>query len=146
MRRHPGLAPLSRDHLQALIAGRSLRDLPVEVGEGDRRVALTTFLDFWRDEGAAHFREEEERLLPWFARFASLDRPEIARMLLEHADIRGRVMAAQDVLLRGGAPATGDLRDLGRLFMAHVRLEEDVIFPMIEAAVPAEAWGALGDL
>jgi len=139
MRRHPSLAPLSREHLPALMAGRALRDLPADAGEAEGRAAAAAFLAFWRSDGSAHFRGEEELLLPWFSRHAQVDRPEIVRMLLEHAELRGRIAAVAERLAEGGAPTAAALRDLGTRFMAHVRLEEDVVFPMMEAAVPPEA-------
>jgi hypothetical protein len=134
--RHPRLAPLSRQHHVALVEGRALRDLDPGAAAEQRRAAVERFLAFWRREGAIHFRTEEEVLLPWYARWGDLEHPAVVRMLLDHAAIRGAVLGL-------GAASAAELRALGARLMAHVRLEEDEVFPLIEATVPAEVLAAV---
>lgn len=100
------------------------------------RDALRTF---WEPGGQEHFREEEEILLPVYARYAPLDAPEIAEALLEHVRIRSLV----GVILEARDGSIENMHELGNLLDAHVRKEERVIFPMIEDALPEEQLQAL---
>lgn len=88
--------------------------------------------EFWEPEGRQHFREEEEVLLTAFAQHASIDRPEIKEMLLEHVGIRALI----DTLLRAEETDISIMHDLGKLLESHIRKEERIIFPMIEKALP----------
>ena len=131
MKRSEELAPLSRDHHRGLFAALKLRrDAP------DAREA---FLAFW-PEGQRHFAIEEELLLPAFARHAPADHEAIVRVLVEHVDLRRR---AQDLAADADPPA-GALRELGDRLHAHIRHEEDVLFPLVERALPREELMALG--
>ncbi|MGH2928070.1 MAG: hemerythrin domain-containing protein, partial [Solirubrobacteraceae bacterium] len=62
MKRHPAIAALSRDHHHALVVAQRLRRATDDDGSDAR--ARETFLEYWRADGAQHFREEEEILLP----------------------------------------------------------------------------------
>jgi hemerythrin-like domain-containing protein len=124
MKRAEALQPLSRDHLQALLAAKRLRSAT------DVSAASRDFLEFWEPEGKQHFRVEEEVLLPGWALHSPVDRLAVARMLEEHLAIRRhalRVAAAEASL--------EELRDLGQLLEGHVRFEERELFPMIEEAL-----------
>jgi hemerythrin-like domain-containing protein len=124
IKRAEALHPLSRDHLQALLASKRLRNAT------DASVASRDFLEFWEAEGKRHFRVEEEILLPGWALHSPVDRSAVARMLEEHLAIR------RDALRVAAAEAsTEDLRDLGHLLEDHVRFEERELFPMIEEAL-----------
>jgi Hemerythrin HHE cation binding domain len=83
MKRHPALQALSRDHHQTLVAQRLRR-----AGDHDAGEALASFLKFWRNQGELHFRLEEEVLLPSFATAGGAETPAVARVLIEHAEIR----------------------------------------------------------
>ena len=123
MRRHPALQSLSRDHHQALVIAQRLRRADDEcVGE-----AQAAFLDFWRTECVAHFRAEEEVLLPRLAAAGGADSTAVARVLVDHAEIRLRAFR-----LQGGAVSAAVLKELGELLAEHVRLEERDLFPAIE--------------
>src|SRR5690625_7021188 len=76
--------------------------------------------DFRKPEGNEHFREEEEILLTAFAQYASIERPEIEEMLLEHVKIR----AQMDILLQSEAIDISLMNDLGVLLESHIRKEE----------------------
>ena len=131
MKRSEELAPLSRDHHQGLFAALKLRR-----GAPDAREA---FLAFWV-EGQRHFAQEEEILLPAFARHVPADHEAIVRVLVEHVDLRRR---AQD-LEADPDPAPETLRELGDRLHAHIRHEEDVLFGLIEASLSADELTALG--
>ena len=136
VKRDSALIPLSRDHHQALFAAQQLR----RAGEDTAASARDAFLGFWRERGRAHFRAEEEVLLPAYAGHGDPHHPLVARALCEHAVIRHRA----DALAGGAAAAVDDLHELARLLDDHVRLEERELFPLIEAALPQEDLAALG--
>jgi len=139
LKRHARLAPLSRHHTEALIEGKALRDLPADADEVRRRAAADRFVAFWRADGAAHFRVEEDVLLPWLARYGRSEEPCVVRMLLDHAAIRGMALE----LSEAGPPRLELLHRLGDRLMEHVRLEEEQVFPLTEATLPEEALARL---
>ena len=123
MKRHSALQTLSRDHHQALVVAQHLR----ETGDRGAGEAQAVFLEFWRKECQLHFRIEEEVLLPHFAAVGGGDSPAIARVLVDHAEIRLRALR-----LHEGSASTAVLQELGELLAEHVRLEERDLFPAIE--------------
>lgn len=129
MKRDPALTSLSRDHHQALFVAQKLRRAGAETaGE-----ALAAFVAYWERHGRAHFRSEEEVLLPAYAAYGDAYDPLVARVLCDHVAIRQRV----DALDRDPAVILGALHELGSLITDHVRLEERELFPLIESAIPA---------
>jgi iron-sulfur cluster repair protein YtfE (RIC family) len=78
--------------------------------------------------------------LPAFARHREPDQPAIMRVLCEHVDLRRR---GQD-LEASADPDPAALRELGERLESHIRFEERVLFPMIEAALPVEELERLG--
>jgi hemerythrin-like domain-containing protein len=131
VKRSAELAPLSRDHHQGLFAALKLRREAPDARE--------VFLAFWV-EGQRHFAQEEEILLPALARHAPADHEAIVRVLVEHVDLRRR---AQD-LEADAETAPETLRELGDRLQAHIRHEEDVLFPLIEASLSGEELAAVG--
>ena len=136
MKRSDELAPLSRDHHHGLFAALTLR----RATEADSAAAREVFLTFWNSEGAHHFRVEEEVLLPAFARRGPADHEAVVRVLVEHVDLRRRALH----LAEDDAPPTAALHELGERLKAHIRHEEDVLFPLIERTLPGEELQALG--
>jgi hypothetical protein len=132
VKRAEALRPLSREHLDALLAAKRLREA------GDLEEAKQAFLGFWESDGRHHFRIEEEVLLPNWARHAEVDRPGVARMLDEHLAIRREALR-----LAAGEASLEEARELGRLLHDHVRFEERQLFPIVEAALDA---ASLADL
>jgi hemerythrin-like domain-containing protein len=129
------LRALSRDHHQGLsVALRLKRTTSATAREHRQR-----FLDFWRAEGRRHFRVEEEVLLPAYARHSEVDEPAVVRVLTEHVDLRRRAIDLE----ANERPEVDQLNELGERLQRHIRHEERVLFPKIEAAIPE---GELGDL
>jgi hemerythrin-like domain-containing protein len=126
MKRHPALRALSRDHHQSLVVAQRLRNADVR----DAGEAQAAFLDHWRNEGQLHFRLEEEVLLPSFAVAGGAETGAVARVLIEHAEIRLRALQ-----LQGGVASPTQLNELGDLLAGHVRLEENELFPAIEESL-----------
>lgn len=128
MKRDEALTPLSREHLNALLAAKILR-------EGTDLEAVTeSFFDFWEAEGRRHFRIEEEVLLPNWAFHAEVDRPGVARMLEEHLAIRREALR-----LKAGDATLEEAQEFGQLLHDHVRFEERKLFPIIEEALDADS-------
>ncbi len=134
-RRSEALAELSREHhhalAQAIALKRATHESAVAVWEA--------FLAFWNDEGNEHFAEEEGLLLPTYARFADPAHPAVGRTLLEHVLIRAKVAEIAEI----SPPPVTELARLGNWLDNHVRLEERVLFPLIEDALPETALRSL---
>jgi hemerythrin-like domain-containing protein len=101
--------------------------------------ARAAFLEFWNAEGRAHFRAEEEILLPSFASYGSATDDAVIRVLTEHVDLRRR---AADLARETAAPLEA-LHELGEALASHIRHEERTLFPLIERTLPADALGEL---
>lgn len=132
MKRAEALRPLSREHLVALLAAKRLKEA------GDLREATQAFLEFWEEEGARHFRVEEEVLLPTWAAHGEINRDGVMRMLSEHLAIRREALR-----LAGGKATLEEARQLGVVLHDHVRFEERELFPMVEEALDADSLGRL---
>ena len=147
MKRHPSLHALSEHHhhalVQALLIRRAAGGKPRQRRAALRRVARD-YLRFWHTTGRLHFREEEEVLLPALARHVALDtEPAVMQMLAQHAAIRGGIeqLAAKSAANRNVEP---ELTALGQLLHDHVRLEENQVFPRIEAVLTENELRRLG--
>ena len=148
MKRHPSLHPLSQHHHFVLIQALQMRraaGAPSEKRNAAVQRQAEKFIGFWHKTGVIHFREEEEVLLPAYARHARLDQdPGIIRLLAEHAEIRAAVrdferLRAKKLPIEGEAMAR-----LAKLLHDHVRFEENEVFPRIEHALGEENLDALG--
>ena len=116
MKRHPSLHPLSQHHHFALIQALEMRraaEAPAEKRQAAVERQAEKFVSFWHKTGYKHFREEEEILLPAYARHTRLDEDaDVMRMLADHAEIRARgagfrAAARKEIAIRGrsnGAP------------------------------------------
>ena len=131
-KRHEALQPLSRHHHHAL----ALAQMLVKQKE-DVETMRVKAMNFWEQGGREHFREEEEILLPEYAKYQPIDIPEIRGLLLEHITIRSLVSEIVD-----GA-GVDKMLALGTLLQHHVRREEQVVFPMVEQGIPQEALSRL---
>jgi Hemerythrin HHE cation binding domain len=107
MKRHPTLQQLSRDHQLALAVALEL----TRAVEATAPAARARFLNFWRAEGRQHFRQEEEILLPAFARRGDPRYPIVARVLTDHVELRGD--AAE--LAEDANPSPALLRRVGHI-------------------------------
>jgi hemerythrin-like domain-containing protein len=135
MKRHPALVPLSRDHHHALVIARRLR----QATAADAADSTRAFLVHWEEEEQAHFRLEEEILLPAYAARGDVGHPAIARALLDH------VMVRRDVLRLAEAPPLEVVHELGARLAAHVEFEEHELFPLIERTLSEPDLAALGE-
>jgi hypothetical protein len=117
MKRQPFLQQLSREHHHALVlAKRALRWAAEQDPSGWDIVR-----DSHRVDLTPHFRYEETQLLP---KLGALHPELVARTLSDHQRL--------DELARAGS-TFAELHELGEPLRAHVRLEERVVFPALEA-------------
>lgn len=137
MKREPALVSLSHDHHQALFVAQTLRRATAATADQAR----AAFLAYWEWHGHAHFRLEEQVLLPAYAGYGDSHHPLLARALCDHVEIRHRA----DAIVRDPALAVAALNELGARLAEHVRLEERELFPLIEQALPAERLAAVAD-
>ena len=148
MKRHPSLHPLSQHHHFALIQALGMRR--AAEAPADERVAAVErqaekFVRFWHKSGHIHFREEEEVLLPAYARHMRLDRDvEVMRILADHAEIRAAVRDFEERLAAKKPIEVEELASLGKLLHDHVRLEEKKVFPRIEKTLGEAQLNVLG--
>ena len=149
MKRHPGLHALSQHHHFALIESLEIRRAASVSGpqrQASMRKLAERFVRFWKKAGSVHFREEEDVLLPAYARFVALDADaDVQQMLADHAAIRASIEKLEQ-LLAANQPVDAELTGLGERLRAHVRLEEDVVFPRIESLLPEAELAALTPL
>ncbi len=136
MKRVPALVSLSRDHHQALFVAQKLGHASANTADE----ACDARLAYWEGHGRAHFRLEEELLLPAYAPHAHPHDALVARVLGDHDAIRQRI-AVMDCEC---TPILEALHELGGLMAAHVRLEERELFPVIENALSPDQLAALG--
>jgi hypothetical protein len=134
MKRHPALVELSRDHHHTLVVARAL----CRAGTRPDTTPEVLFARFWRTHGEAHFRLEEDVLLPAYALHGDPRHPAIVEMLIDHMMIR-----RDAVLIATGRPAE-IMHRLGARLISHVRLEERRVFPLIEATLSEDELDAIG--
>jgi hemerythrin-like domain-containing protein len=148
MKRHPSLHPLSQHHHFALIQALGMRraaEAPAEKRAAAVERQAQKFVRFWHHSGHAHFREEEEVLLPAYARHTRLDHDaEIMRVLADHAEIRAAVRDFEQRLAAQAPIETEEMARVGKLLHDHVRLEENEVFPRIENVLGEEQLNAMG--
>ena len=133
MRRHPALVELSRDHHRALVVAQAL----CNASTSQETPPEALFARFWRTDGEAHFRLEEDVLLPAYALHGDPRHPAIVQMLIDHMMIR-----RDAVLIATGRP-TDIMHRLGANLMTHVRLEERQVFPLIEETLSEDELDAI---
>jgi len=109
--------------------------LAADGGVPVRIEAAEGFLRFFRSEGVAHFREEEEVIFPLVALHENAPTSGIQRVLSEHVVMHALVRELEEQTKAGG-PAGQTMLTLAELLKAHVRFEEDELFPAIEELVP----------
>jgi hemerythrin-like domain-containing protein len=148
MKRHPSLHPLSQHHHFALIQALEMRraaEAPAEKRAAAVARQAEKFVRFWHRSGQVHFREEEEVLLPAYARHVRLDTDsDVMRVLADHAEIRAAVRDFEQRLAAKIPIGAEEIGRLGKLLHDHVRLEENEVFPRIEKTLGEEQLNVMG--
>lgn len=142
LKRHESLQPLSRHHMVALHLGLKLRRAGTDKSQLTLEEIQQEVREFWEPDGQEHFREEEEILLPTFAQYASIDRPEMVDMLMEHVQIRALI--DQILKMEKDEIDISIMHELGELLETHVRKEERITFEMIQKELPEDVLTELG--
>lgn len=145
MKRHPALHDLARDHFHVLAHALQVRRaLAGEPGPSVQESARA-LVRLWRTEGAWHFGEEEEILLPVFARRHGPPgaHPQMARMLHEHARIREEMARLEQALEQGG-DVSAAVEAAARQLHDHVRFEDRELFVMLEERLSPEELEEIG--
>ena len=141
-KRHEALNPLSHDHHHALAAATRLF---AAARSGDAATMEAAAKDFlwllWR-ETVAHFRYEEEAIFPLFEAGDEEHRELVSHTLLDHVALHRSARALERGLLAGDIPSDM-LEAAGNLLRDHVRFEEKVLFPAIEAHAGEDELAAL---
>ncbi len=138
MKRSPELRDLSEEHHYGLVASRTLR-LAVE-GKGSLPEAISAFREQWEREIEPHFRTEEEVLLPALTGAAGSEQL-IARTHREHAALR---KYAGKLAVETGEPLRLLAAETAQLLHDHIRFEERILFPAIEAELAGDRLKELG--
>ena len=145
MKRHPSLYPLSHDHHHALVQARNLGIAAQSNNPDSLRDAAIIFIEFTHSQLQSHFKKEERFLLPLLARKTATDCPAIKETLDQHAQIRRLIEDLNDRLTKGESIDAHSLKTLGDYLSAHVRFEENILFPALEAAATADELQQLSD-
>ncbi|MGH2808671.1 MAG: hemerythrin domain-containing protein [Actinomycetota bacterium] len=132
-KRDPNLVPLTHDHHHALVHARRLIEA-ADAGPTSLMDEARSFLSFYENDTLLHFHEEEEVLFPRFLDAIEEPPPELTQVLIEHVRIHGLVTRLRDSLGEG-EPDAAIMKLLGEMLRAHVRLEENKLFPLIEEHV-----------
>ncbi|MGH2593644.1 MAG: hemerythrin domain-containing protein [Anaerolineae bacterium] len=132
MKRHPALQDLSRDHQLFLLQAQQIR---WSVHSSRRAPPLgrmtTLFLEYWDRDADPHLREEEEVLLPIYARYSSQEQKRfVAQMMSDHTWLRARIGELRQ--RSPGQEVQELLTQIGQRLHDHVRFEERVVFQHVQ--------------
>lgn len=134
MRRHDALIPLTHDHHHALARARRLRRAADGEDTAEQLDAAREFLRFFSEHTLLHFREEEEELFPLVVDEEGAPTDLLTRILLEHVRLH-RLVHRLEAEVEGAHPTPETLREIGDTLKAHIRTEENELFPAIEGIV-----------
>ena len=137
MKRSQYLAPLSREHLSALILvyclkhGRSSNPkYPWPTSAEQQRDKV---LQMWEQELCWHFQAEERYLFgPFKAQLSPALQTLTQQLLQEHAEIEATILSLHQ---REGASLSKALQSLGHQLVKHVRNEERVYFEGLQKEI-----------
>lgn len=135
-RRNDALIPLSHNHHHALHNIRLLRKAAMG-DDAERLAAAQAFVEFFRTDSVPHFREEEEEILPLVAQHPEAPTQAMARLLMDHVRLHALVRALDQEVRRNAVDADA-MCEIADLLRAHIRFEEDQLFPEIERLATEE--------
>lgn len=130
MKRHPALSPLSREHHTSLLLAQLLKkDAPAYKGMPTEPPAKAVYaVTMFKQSLQNHFAQEEAML----DKVKNLD-PEIHRLANEIISEHALLTSAFLLLDKTNDNLINTLDDLGRALEQHIRKEERVLFPLIQA-------------
>lgn len=140
MKRDPNLAPLSREHLGALMLvyrlkhGRSSN--PSHPWPSDLNEQVKKIQRMWQDELRWHFAAEERFLFAPLRTSLSPETQQLGeRLLRDHRDLEAQIQALSELQ---GTPLQQALKGLGQRLEAHVRCEENEYFPALQTQLSSK--------
>lgn len=144
MKRDRNLHPLSWDHHGALTSVVFTRK-QIKSGADPAKLEQTAreFLVFHAEHLIPHFRHEEERVLPRYVRYVSLEDQDVIRLLREHVHLH-RLIDDVRLALETKSDLVAPLTALTDQLEAHVRFEERELFPKVEAALTPQELEEIG--
>jgi iron-sulfur cluster repair protein YtfE (RIC family) len=134
MKRHESLAPLSREHHDALILAQLIkRNAPAYKGLPTTIVDKVDYsINFYKNNLKQHFKKEETML----KKVRNID-PSIAK-LADEIVAEHKMLAAFFRSLKDALDQEAVLNELGNELDAHIRKEERVLFPLLQQHCPEE--------
>ena len=146
MKRHPGLAPLSRDHhhalvlAQRLILGRSTN--PRADWPTDRRQQVERVIRFFTTDLRPHFEAEETDLFPVVVEHLPGAADLVSQLLGDHTAMRSQIL---DLERDPTSDLDVRLPALGRLLETHIHREERVLFETMQREMDRAALATIGE-
>jgi hypothetical protein len=142
MTRHEALIPLTHDHHHFLAHATRMQEAATQDAAA-RRLAADDYVSFYLGKGLRNLREEQELFFP--AAFFAGDqaRALVLRALAGHLEMCHQTHHLQEELSTGEI-ATASLEQLADILRAHVRLEEQELFTIIQHAVSEKELHRLG--
>ena len=134
MKRHDSLAPLSREHHQALILAQLLKnDAPLYKGLPDTMGEKIKYaLTFYSSELIHHFKLEE-KIFDLARKINGTLEYLIVELIDEH-----RILTAMFSALQEAKNKPEKMNTLGELLTSHIRKEERQLFPLLEQNLTAD--------
>lgn len=132
MKRHEGLAPLSREHHDGLLLAVRLQQgtsALLRLWSHDTAWQARYVTRFFDEHLAVHFSTEEEHLFPACAALPGLG-DVVAELVREHEEMRS--LAAGLRAPQDEAKRAASLLQFGTVLERHIRTEERVLFPRCE--------------
>jgi hemerythrin-like domain-containing protein len=143
MKRDPRLQRLSREHTQALLLAQRLsRELP-NANEDAAGALYSQLVAFWSAGLLPHFRAEGECLLARLVRHLPHDDARIGRLHHDHLHLEALVAGMRDNE-EDTAARHAALLEFAEVIRAHVRWEEETLFPATEELLASSELDALG--
>ena len=141
--RHPSLVLLSHDHHHGLALALRCRKQALgqlkPLGAAGLRQRANEVVEFFQANLVAHFRAEEEVLLPLMRTMVPASAALLDELLSQHEQLRQAIRK-----LEAGSGLAKLVFDLGDLLERHIRLEERELFPLFEAHVDAARAESVG--
>ena len=141
--RHPSLVLLSHDHHHGLALALRCRKQALgqlkPMGAAGLRQRANEVVEFFHANLVAHFRAEEEVLLPLMRTLVPASAALLDELLSQHKQLRQAIPK-----LQAGSGLAKLIFDLGDLLERHIRKEERELFPLFEAHVDAARAESVG--
>ncbi|SRR5665213_922170 len=138
MKREKFLWSLTQGHHGALVGARNIRNRLVSVGVNETHSLLKLSEEvslFFEYDLSEHFRGEEDEVLRLFEAHAGPGDADLLKIRKDHEAIE----------LLAKALTKNELQLFADTLTAHIRFEEDIFFPRVEAALTDEEKNILAE-